>query len=74
MNLFSSPEQDMLKGSFWCDDVSIEHRQHFLILPNHWANLDQTWQECALGGPFSKIVTEFDSVKNWLPWQQNGIF
>ena len=22
-----------------------------LLLPNRWANLDQTWQECSLGGP-----------------------
>ena len=25
-------------------------RQQFL-LPNRWASLDQTWQECSLGGP-----------------------
>ena len=22
-----------------------------LLLPNGWANLDQTWQECSSGGP-----------------------
>ena len=35
-----------------------------LLLPNCWANLDQTWQECSLGGPLQKVFTEFDSVKN----------
>ena len=35
-----------------------------LLLPNHWANLDQAWQECSLGGPLQKLFTEFDSIKN----------
>ena len=35
-----------------------------LLLPNCWANLDQTWQECSLGGPLQKLFTEFDSIKN----------
>ena len=35
-----------------------------LILPNHVANLDQTWQECSFGGPLQKVFTEFDSIKN----------
>ena len=34
------------------------------LLPNRWANLDQTWQECSLGGPLQKLFTEFDSIKN----------
>ena len=34
------------------------------LLPNCWANLDQTWQECSLGGPLQKLFTEFDSIKN----------
>ena len=37
--------------------------KHFLLL-NRWANLDQTWQECSLGGPLQKLFTEFDSIKN----------
>ena len=37
--------------------------KHFL-LPNHWASLDQTWQECSLGGPLQNLFTEFDSIKN----------
>ena len=35
-----------------------------LLLPNRLANLDQTWQECSLGGPLQKLFTEFDSLKN----------
>ena len=34
------------------------------LLPKRWANLDQTWQECSLGGPLQKLFTEFDSIKN----------
>ena len=34
------------------------------LLANHGANLDQTWQECSLGGPLQKLFTEFDSIKN----------
>ena len=34
------------------------------LLPNRWANLDQTWQECSLGGLLQKLFTEFDSIKN----------
>ena len=33
---------------------SVVHRQQFFkhqLLLNCWANLDQTWQECSLGGP-----------------------
>ena len=35
-----------------------------LLLPNRWANLDQTWQEYSLGGLLKKLFTEFDSIKN----------
>ena len=42
-----------------CVNNFFEH----LLLPNRWANLDQTWQECALGGLLQKLFTEFDSIK-----------
>ena len=35
-----------------------------LFLPNRWASLDQTWQECFFRDPFPKLFTEFVSVKN----------
>ena len=57
---FSSPEHNMLKGTFQGGDVSVVHH----LLPNRWANFDQTWQECSLGGPLQKLFTEFDSIKN----------
>ena len=41
---------------------SILHHQQ-LLLPNLWAGVDQTWQECSLGGPLLKLFTEFDSIK-----------
>ena len=34
------------------------------LLPDRWANLDQTWQECSLGGPLYKFFTQFYSIKN----------
>ena len=37
--------------------------KHLLHL-NRWANLDQTWQECFMGGLLQKLCTEFDSIKN----------
>ena len=54
---FSSPEHKVLMVSF-CDRpmsgvrlaLSVVHNffKHLLLL-NHWANLDETWQECSLG-------------------------
>ena len=35
-----------------------------LLLPNRWANLDETWQECSLRGPLQTSFTEFDSIEN----------
>ena len=28
------------------------------LLPKHWANLDQTWQECFFGCPFFKNCSQ----------------
>ena len=44
---------------------SFEH----ILLPNHWANFNQTWQELSLGSLLkkkkkTKLFTEFDSIKN----------
>ena len=60
--VFSSPEHNVLKGSFLGGEVSVVRRAScvvnnffkHLLLPNRWANLDQTWQECSLGGPLQK--------------------
>ena len=45
-----------------CESSSVSFKH--LLLPNRWANLDQTWQECSLWGPLQKLFTEFDSIKN----------
>ena len=56
--VFSSPEHYVLKRSFLGGDVSVIRRASstisfkHLLLPNSWANLDQTWQECSLGSLF----------------------
>ena len=53
--VFSSPEHNMLKGNNF-----FKH----LLLPNRWASLDQTWQECSLGGLLQNLFRELDSIKN----------
>ena len=42
------------RGAFRVTGCPIVRRQQFFkhqLLLNRWANLDQTWQECSLGGP-----------------------
>ena len=34
------------------------------LLPNPWVNLDQTWQECSLGGPFRNCLQNLIPSKN----------
>ena len=34
------------------------------ISPNHWANLDETWQGCSLGEALQKLFKEFNSIHN----------
>ena len=41
--IFSSPEHNILKGSFQGGPVSVNNFSKHL--PKCWANLDQTWQE-----------------------------
>ena len=55
------------RGAFtvvMCQSSVVNNFFKHLLLPNRWANLDQTWQECSLGGPLQKMFTEFDSMKN----------
>ena len=47
-----------------CPSCVVKHFFKHLLLPNRWANLDQTWQECSLGCPLQKLFTEFDFIKN----------
>ena len=43
---------NVLDRSFWDHAVSVVNNffKHQLLL-NRWANWNQTWQECSLGGP-----------------------
>ena len=55
------------RGAFrvvMCPSCVVNNFFKHLLLPNHWANLDQTWQECSLGGPLQILFTDFDSIKN----------
>ena len=55
------------RGAFrmvMCPPCVVNNFFKHLLLPNRWANLDQTWQECSLGGPLQKLLSQFDSIKN----------
>ena len=47
-----------------CPSCVVNNFFKHLLLPNRWANLDQTWQEWSLGGPLQNLFTEFYSIKN----------
>ena len=54
------------RGAFrvvMCPSCVVNNFFEHLLLPNRRANLDQTWQECSLGGPLQNLFTEFDSIK-----------
>ena len=80
VNFFSSPEHNVLRGSY-CDrsssvrpSVRLSVRPSIcpsvnnffknLLLQNQKANLDKTWQECSLGEALQKLLKEFNSNKN----------
>ena len=55
------------RGAFWvvmCPSCVVNNFFEHLLLQNCWANLDQTWHKCSVGGPLKKLFTEFDSTKN----------
>ena len=69
---FSSPEHKVLMVSF-CDrpmsgvrsSSCIVHNffKHLLLL-NHWASLDETWQGCSLGEALPKLFKRLNSKHN----------
>ena len=72
LSVFSSPEHNVLRGSY-CDRSSSGVRPSIcpsvnnffeLLLQNQKANLDKTWQECSLGEALQKLLKEFNSNKN----------
>ena len=72
LRLFSSPEHNVLRGSY-CDRSSsvrpsicpsVNNFFKNLLLQNQKANLDKTWQECSLGEALQKLLKGFNSNKN----------
>ena len=63
--LFSSTEPEVLKVSFSDCTMSVVHKffRHLLLL-NQWANLDETWQGCSLGGALSQFFKRLNSIHN----------
>ena len=59
---FLVPLSRMLSGNYWDTEMSVVRRRASVVnnffkehlLLNYLANLNQTSQECSLGGPFSK--------------------
>ena len=70
--IFSSPEHKVLMVNF-CDRPMCGVRRpscvfhnffkHLLLL-NHWANLDETWQGCSLGEALPKLFKRLNSNHN----------
>ena len=66
-SFLAHPSTTCSRGAFRvvrCPSCVVNNFFKHLLLQNRWANLDQTWQECSLGGPLQKLFTEFDSIKN----------
>ena len=62
---FSSPEHKVLMVSFCDHPMSVVHNffKHLLLL-NHSANLDETWQGCVLGEVPPKLFKRLNSTHN----------
>ena len=72
LELFSSPEHKALMVSF-CDrpmsgvrrpSCVVHNFLKHLLLLNHWANLDETWQGCSLGEALPKLFKRLNSTLN----------
>ena len=58
-------------GAFWMVQCPSCVFSNFFkhLLPNHLANLDQTWQECSLGGPLSQnLISSKTLVAMVMKW------
>ena len=64
-SVFSSPEHKVLMVSF-CDRPMSSVRNFFkhLLLLNHWANLDETWQGWSFGEALPKLFKRLNSNHN----------
>ena len=72
VTLFSSPEHKVLMVSF-CDrpmsgvrraSSGVHNFFKHLLLLNHWANLDETWQGCSMGEALPKLFKRLNSTPN----------
>ena len=70
--IFSSPEHKVLMVSFCDRPMSVVRHpscivhnffKHLLLL-NHWANLDETWQGYSLGEALPKLFKRLNSNHN----------
>ena len=69
---FSSPEHKVLMVNFCdrpmsvvcCPSCSVHNFVKHLLLLNHWANLDETWQGCSLGEALPKLFKRLNSNHN----------
>ena len=58
----NSPEHEVLMVSLCDRPMSVVHSvfKHLLLL-NHWANLDETWQGCSLGEALPKLCKRLNA-------------
>ena len=70
-SFFSSTEHKVLRVSYCdrpmfgvCRPLSVNNIFKHLLLLNHWANLDETWQGCSLGKALQKLFKRFNSIHN----------
>ena len=71
MVFISSPEHKVLRVSYCdrpmsgvCRLASANNFFKHLLLLNHRANIDETWQGCSLGETLQKLFKKFDSIHN----------
>ena len=71
MVFISSPEHKVLRVSYCdrpmsgvCRQASANNFFKRLLLLNHRANLDETWQGCSLGEALQNLFKEFNSIHN----------
>ena len=60
----SSFEHKVLRVSYCDRPMSVNNFYKHLLLLNHWANLDETWQGCSLCEALQKLFKEFNSILN----------
>ena len=65
--IISSPEHKVLMVAFviaQCPASVVHNFFKHLLLLNHWANLDETWQGCSLGDALPNLLKRLNSNNN----------